>query len=237
MPSDTIAEVTSLLEDAMKVHRAVRTVVLCTREGVVVAAVSRDNEDDSTVLATVSAALTWAGTTTLNHIGHAKPTHLIHSTPVERLLTVIQPHYQLIIAISKADDSGFNLEGFLSTFQSIATRIEILMGGHSSFGKETVLGNIVKAIPEISQALLLTLEGLPIGSVGFENDIEVAALASSIFANGLTFSQNTTGIAVNSKDVNVLVHRVDDKRLVAVVCRGPNQEILCNRVIDILQEV
>ena len=61
MPGNTLDEVAGLLEDTLKVHRSVKQAVLCTREGVVVAAVAREGESDSRVLATVSAALVWGG--------------------------------------------------------------------------------------------------------------------------------------------------------------------------------
>ena len=57
MPGDTLGEVASLLEEALKVHRSVKQIVLCTKEGVVVAAVSKEGDADPKVLATVSAAL------------------------------------------------------------------------------------------------------------------------------------------------------------------------------------
>ncbi len=82
--------------------------------------------------------------------------------------------------------------------------------------------------------MVLTAEGLPIGSVGFQNDIEMAALVGSIFANGLTYSDLTETIYISSKDNNVIVHRVDDKRLLAVVCKGDNSEKISDQVKNVI---
>lgn len=235
MLGKTLGEVTDLLQDALAIHRAVRSVVLCTKEGVVVASVSRDENKDPRILSTVSAALAWAGTTTLSHVGDTKPTYLLQTTPIERIITILQPHYNLVVVTSRADDSGFAVDSFLPSFQSLATRIEIIMGSHSTFGKETILGMLVQAIPEITQAMVLTIEGLPLGSVGFANDIEVAALASSIYANGQTFAPETETLSINSDDTDLLVHRIDETRLLAVICRGPKPDLLCQRVLDVIQ--
>ncbi|TFG99400.1 hypothetical protein E4H12_02960, partial [Candidatus Thorarchaeota archaeon] len=79
MAGDTLGEVASLLEEALKVHRSVKQIVLCTKEGVVVAALSREGDGNPRVLATVSAALVWGGSATLSHLKHSQPTHLIHT--------------------------------------------------------------------------------------------------------------------------------------------------------------
>ncbi len=235
MLGKTLGEVTGLLEDAMKLHRAIRSVILCTKEGVVVASVSRDEDRDPRVLATVAAALAWAGTQTLLQVGDSRPTYLIQTTPIERIITVLQPHYNLVVLTSRADDSGFRLESFLPSFQSLATRVEIIMGSHSEFGKETILGKLVQAIPDINKAMVLTVEGLPLGSVGFDNHIEVAALASSIYANGQTFAPETETLTINSDNADLLVHRIDETRLLAVICKGPKPDLLCQRVLDVIQ--
>ncbi|MFX1606415.1 MAG: hypothetical protein ACFFDD_10950, partial [Promethearchaeota archaeon] len=49
MPGETLGEVATLLEDTLKVHRSVKNAVLCTKEGVVVAAVARGGEVDPRV--------------------------------------------------------------------------------------------------------------------------------------------------------------------------------------------
>ena len=161
MPSDTLGEVASLLEETLKVHRSVKQVVLCTKEGVIVAAVSRDGDTDAKVLATVSAALLWGGSSALGHLKQSRPTHIVHTTKIERILTIVQPHYQLVIVMTRADDAGINLSHLVPTFQSLATRMELVMGSTRDFGKQTILGTIVEQIPEVTQAILLTIEGLP----------------------------------------------------------------------------
>jgi predicted regulator of Ras-like GTPase activity (Roadblock/LC7/MglB family) len=230
MPGDTLGEVASLLEDTLKVHRSVKQAVLCTKEGVVVASVSREGDTDSRVLATVSAALVWGGSTALGHIKKSGPTHLTQTTSIERILTVVQPHYQLVVVLSKANDAGLNLDQLIPTFQSLATRMELVMGSTRAFGKQTILGTIVEQIPEITQAILLTIEGLPLGSVGFSDEIEVAGLLSSLFANGLTYSEVSHTITVDTSEVRLFITRVDENRLLAAVCSGPNPEELAQKV-------
>lgn len=236
MPGDTLGEVASLLEETLKAHRSVKQAVLCTREGVVVAAVSREGDTDPRILATVSAALVWGGSTALGHIKKSGPTHLIQTTTIERILTVVQPHYQLVVVLTKADDAGLDLDRYVPIFQSLATRMELVMGSTRAFGKQTILGTIVEQIPEITQAILLTIEGLPLGSVGFNDDIEVAGLLSSLFANSLTYSEVSHTISIDTPQLRLLITRVDENRLLAVVCGGSNPEELAHRVQHVLDQ-
>ncbi|MDF1540407.1 MAG: hypothetical protein P1Q69_16045 [Candidatus Thorarchaeota archaeon] len=235
MPNEILGEVATLLEEALNLHTSVRTVTLCTREGVVVASVSRDEDINPTILSTISAALVWAGMTTLGTIGSSKPNYLVQSTPVSRVLTVLQHHYQMVVVISRGGDSGLEIEELLPSFQSLGTRIEILMSSKENFDTGTILGRVVKAIPDITQAMVLTAEGLPIGSVGFRNDIEMAALIGSIFANGLTYSELTDTVFISSEENNVLIQRIDAQRLLAVVCHGLNSERISERVRAVLE--
>jgi len=225
MPGDTLGEVANLLEEALKVHRSVKQIVLCTKEGVVVAAVSREGDADPKVLATVSAALVWGGSSTLSHLKHALPTHLVHTTSIERILTIIQPHYQLIVVLSRANDAGLNLTQLVPTFQSLATRMELVMGSTRDFGEQTILGTIVEQIPDVTQAILLTVEGLPLGSVGFNDAIEVSGMVAS-----LTYSETTNTISIDTPDMKLVITRVDETRLLAVVCRGPDSEEIAQKV-------
>lgn len=234
VPSDTLGEVASLLEETLKVHRSVKQVVLCTKEGVIVAAVSRDGDTDAKVLATVSAALLWGGSSALGHLKQSRPTHIVHTTKIERILTIVQPHYQLVIVMTRADDAGINLSHLVPTFQSLATRMELVMGSTRDFGKQTILGTIVEQIPEVTQAILLTIEGLPLGSVGFGDEIEVAGLIGSLFANGLTYSEVTHTLSIDTDTMKLVITRVDESRLLAVVCRGPNAEEIATKVQHVL---
>lgn len=237
MAGDMLAKVADLLEETLQVHKAVKNAVLCTREGVVVAAVSKHEDINPRLLSTVSAALAWAGNSALGHIDQSNPTHLVHSTRIESVITILQPHYHLVVVVSKGDDLSFDIPKHLPELQSLATRIELLMSSHSEFSRETLLGNIVEAIPDITQAMLLTLDGLPLGSVGFDEEIEIAALIGSIFANGLTFSDSTEYIFVNSDKTDLLVYQVDEKRLLAVVCRGPDPDELARKVLDLVEQI
>jgi predicted regulator of Ras-like GTPase activity (Roadblock/LC7/MglB family) len=234
MPGETLGEVATLLEETLKVHRSVKNAVLCTKEGVVVAAVARGGEVDPRVIATVSAALVWGGATALHHLKSTGPTFLIHTTSIERILTIVQPHYHLIIIISRADDAGLNLEPLVPAFQSLATRMELVMGSTSAFGKQTILGTIVEEIPEVTQGVLLTIDGLPLGSVGFTDEVEVAAMVGSLFANGLTYSEVTDSISVDTAGLRLLITRVDETRLIAVICPGPKPDEIAQKVRLIL---
>ncbi|MGY5880297.1 MAG: hypothetical protein RTV31_08600 [Candidatus Thorarchaeota archaeon] len=230
MPGDTLGEVASLLEEALKVHRSVKQIVLCTKEGVVVAAVSKEGDADPKVLATVSAALVWGGSSTLSHLNHSLPTHLVHTTSIERVLTIIQPHYQLVVVLSRANDAGLNLAQFVPAFQSLATRMELVMGSTRDFGEQTILGKIVEQIPDVTQAILLTIEGLPLGSVGFNDAIEVSGMVASLYANGLTYSDVTHTISVDTPNLKLVITRVDESRLLAVVCKGPDSDVIAEKV-------
>ena len=230
MPGETLGEVATLLEEALKVHRSVKNAVLCTQEGVVVAAVARGGEIDPRIIATVSSALVWGGNTALSHLKTSSPTHVIHTTVIERILTIVQPHYHLVVIISRADDAGLNLEPLIPAFQSLATRMELVMGSTAAFGKQTILGTVVEEIPEVTRGVLLTIDGLPLGSVGFKDEVEVAALISSLFANGLTYSEVTDTISVDTPGTRLLITRVDDARLLAVVCPGQNPNEIAQKV-------
>ncbi len=230
MPGETLGEVATLLEETLKVHRSVKNAVLCTKEGVVVAAVARGSEVDSRVVATVSSALVWGGASALTHIKTSSPTHLIHTTTIERILTIVQPHYHLVVIISRADDAGLNLESLITAFKSLATRLELVMSSTIAFGKQTIIGSIVEEVPEITQCVLLTIEGLPLGSVGFKDEVEVAGLMGSLFANGLTYSNVTNSISVDSEAMKLLIIRVDESRLLAVVCPGHNSDEIAQKV-------
>jgi predicted regulator of Ras-like GTPase activity (Roadblock/LC7/MglB family) len=234
MPGDTLGEVATLLEETLKVHRSVKNAVLCTKEGVVVAAVARGGEIDPRVIATVSAALVWGGTSALQQLKSTGPTFLIHTTTIERILTIVQPHYHLIIIISRADDAGLNLDSLIPTFQSLATRMELVMGSTSAFGKQTILGKIVEEIPEVTQGVLLTVDGLPLGSVGFVDEVEVAAMMGSLFANGLTYSEVTDSISVDTDKLRLLITRVDETRLLAIVCPRLKPDDIAQKVRLIL---
>ena len=234
MPGDTLGDVASLLEETLNVHRSVKQVVLCTKEGVVVAAVSREGEVDSKILATVSAALVWGGSSVLTHLKENVPTHLVHTTTIERILTIVQPHYQLVVVVSRGDDAGLEISQLVPTLQSLATRMELVMGSTRDFGKQTMLGRIVEQIPEVTQAILLTIEGLPLGSVGFSEEIEVAGIIGSLYANGLTYSDVTHTISIDTQSVKLVITRVDETRLLAVVCRGPDPDEIAQKILLVL---
>ena len=132
--------------------------------------------------------------------------------------------------ISRADDAGLNLDPLIPAFQSLATRMELVMSSTLAFGKQTILGTVVEEIPEVTQGILLTAEGLTLGSVGFKDEVEVAALVGSLFANGLTYSEVTDTISVDAVGTRLMITRVDESRLLAVVCPGPNPEEITQKV-------
>ncbi len=236
MAEETLAQVTNLLEEAAAVHESIRSVILCTTEGVVVAAITKDQRTEPNLLATVSAALLWASQSALQHVGGSRPSYLIHDTHVEIIATILQAHYQLVIVISKSAIAGFDFELHLPTFESIATRIEILIGSSVIIRHEELLSKIIAAVPEIREAMLVTYDGLPLSSVGFKNDVEVAGLAGSIFANGLTYSSHTSSLLIKSDRLNLLIVKVDDNRLLVTICRGNQADILAAEVEKVLNE-
>ncbi|MHA1960219.1 MAG: hypothetical protein ACW99U_08315 [Candidatus Thorarchaeota archaeon] len=236
MAGDTLTQVTGLLKEALDVHGSVMHVVLSTGEGVVVAAVSREEEIGPHILSTVSAAITWAGTTILSQMSSDHPLQYQHSTEKHLILSLIQTNYQLVVVFEKHKKYEDTVGDSLSTLQSLATRIELVMGSSPEFRDESILGRIVKAIPEIGQAMLITAEGMPVRSVGFGDQTETAALAGSMFANGLTLSQTTDWLLMNTNDVNLFISRVDDARLLVVVVRGEESAGVIQRIKSFLVE-
>ncbi len=235
MAGEVIAKVADLLQEALSVHSSVKSVILCTKEGVVVAAVYRHDEGDATVLSTVSAALAWSGTSALAHFSDSRPVYLEHTTEVERVITVLQPDHYLIFVLDRGDETGFKLDKKLTTLQAFATRVELLMHSTAEFVFENLLDRLVKSMPEIDQAMLLTLDGLPLGSVGIANDIELAGLAGSIFANGLTFSESTDHIVLSSDSFGLLVARVDEKRLLLIGSKAIPKTGLVEKILRFIR--
>ena len=86
----------------------------------------------------------------------------------------------------------------------------------------------------MTRGVLLTIDGLPLGSVGFKDEVEVAAMVGSLFANGLTYSEVTDSISVDTAGLRLLITRVDETRLLAVVCPGPNPDEISQKVRLIL---
>ena len=235
MSGDTLAEVTSLLENVISLDKSIYGVVLCTKEGVPVASFALDDSMKAQFLSTISAALFWAGTTALSYLSESKATYFSIETPDDKILAILQPNYHLVI-ILKADKPDTDIETIIPQLQSIAVRIEILMNTNELVPTETTLDKIVKAIPEIQQAMILTTEGLPVEAVGFENNIEIAALAGSIFANGLTFSQVTESVTITAEGIAILVNRVDQQRILIVSFRGSQALDSCKRVKNLLHD-
>ncbi|UCE09560.1 MAG: hypothetical protein JSW61_11390 [Candidatus Thorarchaeota archaeon] len=234
MAGETLTQVTGLLQDVLDIHEYVNHVVLSTKEGVVVAAVARKEEISPHILSTVAAAITWAGASMLTQVGSERPMQYHHSTDKHLILSLIQDNYQLVVVFEKHYGFEKVIDDNLPVLQSLATRVELLMGSSPEFREETILGKIVKAIPEISQAMLITSEGMPVGSVGFRNQIEAAALAGSMFANGLTLSQTTDWLVMNTNEVRLIIARVDDARLLVVIARGDASARVVQRIKDFL---
>ncbi len=234
MMSDSIlAEVADLLENALNLHPALIGVVLSTREGVVVASVLREETIEPTVLSTVSAALVWSSITTMSNISRPKPSHLIHYAGSETVLIVLQHQYQLVCVFSDSQDD--EIYSIITELQSIGTRIEILMRSAEDFGSGTILGRVVEAIPTVDQGMVLTIEGMPISSIGLKNDIEIAALIGSIFANGLTYSELTDSIIIGSEDIDMIIQKLDEKRLLVVIVKDEDSKSVCKRINEIIQ--
>ncbi|MHA1636918.1 MAG: hypothetical protein ACTSUB_02780 [Candidatus Thorarchaeota archaeon] len=236
MASDTLAEVTNLLEETLNLDKTIQSVVLCSREGVVVASVSQIDTFNPGMLATISAAMAFASTSTISLIGESKPTYIQLCTSIERIILIVQPKYQLVV-ISSLDQPDSVVDKLIAKLESIAVRVEILMGGHGLFSGETILEKIVKVIPEIKQAMILTNEGLPVEAVGIEKSIEMGALIGSIYANGLTYSQGTDSISISGDNITILLNRIDETRLLVVLFRGSKTTVSCKQVKDLLRSI
>ncbi|MFW9846245.1 MAG: hypothetical protein ACFFD6_05835, partial [Candidatus Thorarchaeota archaeon] len=64
--------------------------------------------------------------------------------------------------------------------------------------------------------------------------IELAGLASSIFSNGLTFSPQTEYISFDAGNLELMVSRVDESRLLLIACRDQNPSELAGKVRNIV---
>jgi hypothetical protein len=60
---------------------------------------------------------------------------------------------------------------------------------------------------------------------------------ASLFANGLTYSEVTSAISVDSEAMKLLITRVDESRLLAVVCPGRNSDEIAQKVRLLLDGV
>ncbi|NWF96590.1 MAG: hypothetical protein HXY34_10665 [Candidatus Thorarchaeota archaeon] len=234
MSSEVLSRVAELLEEALNSDESMTNIVLCTKEGVVVTAVSRDEELDPRVLATVNAAIASASSNTFTQARGERASCLIHSTENKTIFTVLQPNCYMVF-VTKGTYNRTDLEARVAPMQSTASRIALFMSSSTSFGAETLVENIARRIPGISKVLLLTHEGLPLGSLGFESEIEMAALASSIFGNGVTLSELTEHILIFSQEVAMLIARVDEKRLLLAICVGRDRINAAHRILDMIE--
>ncbi|MCF2136468.1 MAG: roadblock/LC7 domain-containing protein [Candidatus Thorarchaeota archaeon] len=236
LSSTMLTKVTELLGQALESHEAVINAVVCTQEGVIVAAASKRQDIDPRIIATVSAAIAWVGRTTLEKVTTSSPSHVTLVTPRNHVIILIQANYYVIIVTSTDGASSFNLSEHIQLFKSLSAQIELLMSSDQEFSTANILGRVVQSIPGVTRAMLLTLDGLPLGSVGFEDDIEVAGLVGSMFANGLTFSSLTDYILMQSDDANLLIVRVDETRLLAVVYRDGVSPDICELIVDTVRQ-
>ncbi len=236
LSTEMLTKVADLLGDVLTASGSIKNAVLCTQEGVVVAAASKREDVDPRMLATVSAALAWVGRTTLEKVSKSTPTHVSLVTPQYRVFIVIQTNYYLIAVVNREDDDSFDINEHLPLLKSITARIELLMTSAQEFSTANLLGNVVRQIPGVTRAMLLTLDGLPLGAVGFDDEIEVAGLVGSIFANGLTFSSKTDYVVLQSEENNLLVARVDETRLLAVIFKDGGAPNICEQIVDVIRQ-
>ncbi len=235
LSSAMLIKVTELLGTALESHVAIKDAVLCTQEGVIVAAASKHQDLDPRIIATVSAAIAWVGRTTLEKVTASTPTHVTLVTPHNQVLILVQANYYIILVISNDESTPFVLSEHIQLLKSLAAQIELLMTTDPEFVTANILGRVVQSIPGVIGVMLLTIDGLPLGSVGFEDDIEIAGLVGSLFANGLTFSKHTDHILLESETNNLLIVRVDEKRLLAVTYRNGTPDT-CEQIIDTVRQ-
>jgi len=58
----------------------------------------------------------------------------------------------------------------------------------------------------------------------------VSGMIASLYANGLTYSDVTNTISIDTPDMKLVITRVDGTRLLAVVCRGPDSDEIAQKV-------
>ncbi len=236
LSAEMLTQVAELLGGILELHDHIEHVILCTREGVIVTAVARRERVDPRVLATVTSAIAWAGNTTFEKMSQGPPETILLTTADERIVALSQGGHHLVLVFSPPQVSDTELSSMLPSVRAAGARIEILMRSARSQAESDILGNIFKLVPNVTRAMLLTVDGLPLGSVGFENEIELAGLIGSMFANGLTFSETTDHIVLESGDYSLLIVRVDEARLLAVTLTGERREDQFDHVIDIVHQ-
>ncbi len=231
--TDTLSRLYTLLSESLDIHPGITNAILSTREGAVVASVSRVSETDPRLLATVTAATLWAGNNILSKIRATEMEYLLQVTETETVLTVIQSHYCMTFVFEQTRDQ-LDIPSILSHLRSIVTRVELIMATERGPPVERLIDNLVKNILQITQAILLTQDGLPLSSVGLKNETETAAQIASIFANSRTFSESTSHTIISSQNIDLLIVRIDDNRLLAVICKGNSGMQIIDSVLQVV---
>ncbi len=235
MSEHILGEVARLLESTISMDDCIRAVVLSTREGVVVASVSRDDSVIPDVTATVSAALVWAGDAAMDKVTGGTPDCLVHTTETETVLIVVGRDFHIVVVLRRNCTSRLDIERLIPVARSAVSRAEMLMGSAEEFAREDLLSMLMASFPEVERAMLVTLDGLPVMAAGLADSVEVAGLAASIFANGLTYSIATRWVVVRAGAYSLLVIRVDEQRLLVAGTHANRPEELCQRIVDLLQ--
>ncbi len=231
MTLETLGEVASWLQELLESDTRIIHVILSTNEGIVVTAVSKQPGLDPQILSTVSAAINSASSTTLNQIGAPSPEYLIHTMSDQTVITVIQSYFSLIVVYGIEFHSSMQIETIVAQLNSLLLRIELLISSSTNLSEESLLTRILAVSPKIKHALLLTADGLPLSSVGFGDTIKLAGLVSSIFANGMTLSMDTEILSIGYESGRLIIIKIDDSRLLAVLCSEPG----CDDVVYKIQ--
>lgn len=233
MTEEILAKVAQLLQDVLENDETIDHVVLCTNEGIVVAAVSRVADVDPNMLSTISAAINSAGVTTLNQIGLERPEYLVHVMEGRTVLTVIQSYFS-IVTVYNANPMQAGFREKIAGLNSVLLRVELLFSSHKELREESLLARILTISPQIKHALLLTVDGLPLGSVGFEDTVKLAGLISSIFANGMTLSMDTEVLSIGHGSGQLMITKIDDTRLLAVLISDPHFDEVYSKILAFL---
>ncbi len=236
MAEKTLESVNSILDEIISSYAAVQGCLVCTKEGEVISHAFRESELEPTRLSTVAAALMYSGRTAYSQMFNADPSVIIQATSFEYYLLFRQEDFSLVVILTKDLVEDNDLEPFIHDFNEYATSIQSQLLSISTYEKNTLLGELFSEVSKIKQALLLTVEGLPLASRGFQDETEISAVLSAIYANCQTLSMLTEFIVIEGDKDRIIIFKVDDKRLLALVSAGESLGIIINQVKRVLRE-
>ncbi|MEM2143447.1 MAG: hypothetical protein QXS20_02930 [Candidatus Thorarchaeota archaeon] len=222
------------MREAMITYPGITRVLLCNREGIVITAIHRDTEIDPRPIATVSAATAWAASSLLLHLGKKGPNHILLVNHQESLVVLLEPDCYLVFLLdTRASPPGVEMMSYVARLHTLAERVQEIVCSQIGPVQRDLATLISQRIPEAEHVMVLTADGLPLSSLNLPDDIEVAALAGSAFANGITFSEQTDHLIMGSENMTVLVARLDSSRLLLVAGAGLGRPGVIQRTLMI----